>query len=171
MIGGDERFNHPEVAELVNQAESLAWSDDWRKTAKEMRQLRERWEQLERECQEWDREWTTRFRAAQQTFMDRRADYFSQGNVRKGAGLIEQLDGKQEQIIQLKQEIRGYYQSLREFEERLQTTGSEGHGLAIRAFIGDSIVALQEEIQRKERALQKMERTMLEVTGRYYCVE
>ncbi|MBF0626781.1 MAG: hypothetical protein HQL91_01030 [Magnetococcales bacterium] len=162
-----------ELASLLERAESLAWSTDWRQTAKEMRLLRERWSLLEQQSfSSLEREWITRFRAAQQTFMDRRADYFQQGNLRKGSGLIAHLEQKQESVIQLKEEIQNGYVALQEFEARLQATPDDGHAMpAIRAFIGDSIVDLKEEIQRKERDLARIERSMMATSNRYYCVE
>ncbi|MBF0261771.1 MAG: hypothetical protein HQL97_08070 [Magnetococcales bacterium] len=167
--GGDPPLS--EVMGLVERAEALAWSTEWRKGAKEFRQLRERWEKLERTSPDWSRELTTRFRAAQQTFMDRRADYFNRGNLRKGSGLLEQLEGKQGDVERLKEALNGYHAALRDFSQRLAETPVEGHGMAIRAFIGESITTLQTEIQRKERDLAKLERSMLEISTRYYCVE
>ncbi|GAB0057176.1 hypothetical protein SIID45300_01499 [Candidatus Magnetaquicoccaceae bacterium FCR-1] len=160
-----------EVVGLVERAEALAWSTEWRKGAKEFRQLRERWEILEHTSPGWARELTTRFRAAQQTFMDRRADFFNRGNIRKGAGLLDQLEGKQVDMERLTEELNGYHAALRDFSRRLAETSMEGHGLAIRAFIGESITNLQAEIQRKERDLAKLERSMVEISSRYYCVE
>ncbi|MEO5345551.1 MAG: DUF349 domain-containing protein [Magnetococcus sp. YQC-9] len=160
-----------EIAGLVERAEALAWSTEWRKGAREMRQLRERWELLERSSGGWAREWTTRFRAAQQTFMDRRADYFNQGNLRKGSGLLEQLDEQQKTVMRLKEELAGYLAALNDFESQLNATPVEGHGMAIRAFIGESIANLHAEIQRKTRELNKLERSIVEISTRYYCVE
>ncbi|MBF0418187.1 MAG: hypothetical protein HQL86_08065 [Magnetococcales bacterium] len=161
----------PEVVGLVERAEALAWSTEWRKGAKEFRQLRERWEFLEHTAPGWSRELTSRFRAAQQTFMDRRADYFNRGNIRKGAGLMEQLEGKRVEIERLKEDLNGYHTALKDFGVRLASTPTDGHGQSIRAFIGESITTLQAEIQRKERDLAKLERSTAEISARYYCVE
>ncbi|MBF0339405.1 MAG: hypothetical protein HQL95_00400 [Magnetococcales bacterium] len=160
-----------EVVAIVERVEALAWTEEWRDAAREMRVLRERWQVLEGQLPDWDRELTTRFRAAQQTFMDRRADYYQRGNVRKGTGLMERLEKKQADVVRIKEELQGYYDSLADFETRMNATPLEGHGVAIRAFIGESIAALQEEIGRKEGELDRLERTIPEISSRYYCVE
>ncbi|MBF0439642.1 MAG: hypothetical protein HQL93_11040 [Magnetococcales bacterium] len=159
------------VHHLVDRAESLAFSSDWIKTARIMRSLLQKWNELEFLQKNMDDELTRRFRAAQQTFMERRAEYFYQGNLRKGAGLMSQLEDKQKKIIALKNDIFKTLQALHDFERQLQDIADSEHEISIRAFILESIHFLNQEILTKEKRLTRLEQTTELTTNRYYCVE
>ncbi len=166
-----EQQKSQQLIELVKQAEALAFSSEWHKTAKKMRLLLNQWKALEPINFQVEREWISRFRVAQQTFMERRADYFLQGNIRKSAGLITQLTQTQTAIIAKKNEIAAHYQTLNNFENQQLSNPITTQELAIEHFIQESMVALQAEITQKETELRQLERALTATTSRSVCPE
>ncbi|MBF0604655.1 MAG: DUF349 domain-containing protein [Nitrospirae bacterium] len=167
-------MNRPErqsIIDLVEQAEALANSTQWNKTARKMRVLLQQWNALEPLQGQADREWTTRFRAAQQTFMERRAAYFLQGNLRKRDGLMDSLTDKQNAIVTLKNDLLRHHQTLRDFEDNLQEVTITRQQEAVQNFVQESIRALQEEIRQLETRLNTLEQSVVIETTRYYCTE
>ncbi|MBF0126748.1 MAG: hypothetical protein HQM02_06005 [Magnetococcales bacterium] len=167
----DDAEHQRRLLELVERAEGLAFSEEWRTTPRVMRQLLKEWQALEALRAAEEPEWITRFRAARQTFMERRAEYYLQGNLRKGADLMRKLEATEAGIIALKQDLQAHYETLHNCESRLQATPVTRRESAVQRFIRDSIVSLKEEIRQKEAALGRLESSVNSISSRYYCVE
>ena len=153
--------NQDEKESLVRQAETLAYSTDWRDTARTMRALRRRWRQIEVGGEFQNDPLSIRFRLALQTFLDRRAEHFQRAHQEKGKRISEQLTENQEQAALLLASIQSYQRTLRDYEEKLNHVEQQDRSESIKSFIVASIHSVQDEIDDKERQLKAFEKEAL----------
>ncbi|MBF0379628.1 MAG: hypothetical protein HQL69_01340 [Magnetococcales bacterium] len=142
------------MLDIVRQAEELAYSTDWRKTAKAMRGLRQQFHALNLAD---DDSLSIRFRIAQQTFMDRRADYFSRGNHNKGSNLQDELSDLQHKAEELRVSIQNCHNTIKDLQNRRNNLDRDVDQSSIETFINESCREVEEDISQKTASLQLIE--------------
>ncbi|MBF0445443.1 MAG: hypothetical protein HQL68_07620 [Magnetococcales bacterium] len=157
----DER---QEMLDIVRQAEELAYSTDWRKTAKTMRELRNKFNSFNLSD---DDSLAVRFRIAQQTFMDRRADYFSRGNHNKGSNLQGELSDLEQQAAKLRESIQYCHNTLKDFKNRRANLDKSSDQTSIESFINESCKEVEDDIAQKTESLKFIESQMVMLSSSF----
>jgi hypothetical protein len=139
---------------IVREAEELAYSTDWRKTAKAMRGLRNKFHTFNLAD---DDTLMVRFRIAQQVFMDRRADYFSRGNHNKGSNLQSELSVLEKKAAELRESIQYCHKTIEDFKIRRTNLDKSIDQTSIESFINESCRDVEEDIMQKTVSLQLVE--------------
>jgi hypothetical protein len=164
----DTQFLKPywrQIETIIREAEKLSDSTDWRQTAKEMRSLRDRMQTIDAEPTS---EQATRFRIAQQIFMDRRAEFFAQGNIEKRASIIKSASFLQQQISQLQESIDCCDKTLADFNQQLAAIDKQEHQEQIKQFIKESVATLEDDILQQKEKLDIIEEEIHRQSS-YYC--
>jgi hypothetical protein len=153
-----------EMVDHVRKIEELAYSTQWRETARTMRELRHQFKDFDLADSD---PLAVRFRIAQQTFMDRRADFYSRGNDRKGAGLSDKLVALQIKAAELRESIQYCHSTLKDFQDRRAKLDSSESSDSIEAFIAESCREVEADIAAKTESLQQVEDEMTILTTSY----
>lgn len=153
-------------AALVERAEALAGSEDWRRTPRLFREMAGEWRQIDERGNAQDGDpLLERFHRARQTFMDRRAEWFQEGADAIGAATVESLDDLHERIETVRAAVHALYVRLGELEKRLDTGGLADDE---RRRVTAGMAALREEVTLKEMNLRGLESGLI-ASGQGFC--
>jgi hypothetical protein len=152
------------MLDIVRQAEELAYSTDWRQTAKAMRGLRNQFNSFNLSD---DDSLSVRFRIAHQIFMDRRADHFSRGNHNKGSNLQGELSDLEQKAAELRESIQYCHSTLKDFKNRLSNLDKSSDQTSIESFINESCRDIEEDIAKKSDSLQFVESQILMLSSSF----
>jgi|SaaInl8_120m_RNA_FD_contig_31_457041_length_1428_multi_10_in_0_out_0_2 Mg2+ and Co2+ transporter CorA len=153
-----------EFIDIVRQAEELAYSSEWRTTAKTMRKLRHQLQSMK--LHDVD-SWMVRFRIAQQIFMDRRADFYVRGNRSKGADLQKRLAILQQKAGELRESIQYCHNTIKEFQKKSATLEGDENRASIDAFISESCGEVNADIEKKNTKLLAVEEEIVSLSSRF----
>lgn len=159
-----------EKQRLVRQAETLAYSNDWRNTARTMRHMRRQWQEIESAGEFQNDQLSIRFRLALQTFLDRRADYFQRGHQAKGVRIQEKITEIQRQSHLLRDSIQKHRNTLQDYDSKRQSLVSQPHRKEVESFIHESIQAVSQEMENQEQELQALEQEIQTLTTQFHGV-
>lgn len=164
----EEGGNWREILAVVREAEELAYSEEWRSTAKTMRLLR-------RQMQEFNLfdsdSMQVRFRIAHQIFMDRRADFYEKGNRKKGAHLQGGLAALQKKAGELRESIQFCRNTIKEYHKKRDALFGDPKRQSIENFIDDSCKEVNTDIENKTARLLDVEKEIVMMSTRYCSVE
>ncbi len=167
-IAAESGSDLQQLADIVRRTEELAYSTEWRQTALTMRELRRQFQALQPDDND---SWAVRFRLAQQTFMDRRSDFYTRGNRHKGADLRFKVADLQQRAGELRESIQYCHQTIKDYQQQEADLPDGDNRASIAAFIAESCREVNRDIELKTATLTKVEEEIVILSTRFCSPE
>lgn len=156
--------NYAQKQALLNRAEQLKNSDNWKEATEEMNELMQEWKKIGHIPREYGDEIWERFIAARHHFFNRKdAD-----RDKRKARFQHQLDSRYEQTRQflekIQSELEEEEQKLTDFRESLRnTTGNDGKDVELRRHLENLIAQVEKKIPARREKITEVSRQLEEL--------